>query len=168
MNLFTWVAVAYYANLAQYPVYGTLIQVYDDKSNSNINVHGYCQGTGHATRPTIFLEHGGGSNSMAFVPLANILSAKNWKVCSYDRLGYGRSSSIIVSSTIEKRAEITSKVIAKLTENDTNKNIIMGGWSAGVELSQIYRKIYPTNVQGMIFIDGYPDYITLTAIKQGK
>lgn len=105
---------------------------------------------------------------MAFAPLANVLSAKNWKVCSYDRMGYGISSPVMPLATLENRAYITSRVINKLTENDVNKNIIIGGWSAGVELAQIYRKIYPANVQGMVFMDGYPDYLTLTAIKEGK
>lgn len=57
-------------------------------------MHGYCVGTEHATRPTIVIEHGGGSNSMAFSELGNVLSQNNWKLCSYDRLGYGRSSVI--------------------------------------------------------------------------
>ncbi len=45
-------------------------------------------------RPTIILEHGGGSNSIDFVELGQALSAKDWQLCSYDRLGYGRSSII--------------------------------------------------------------------------
>ena len=44
----------------------------------------------------------------------------------------------------------------------------MGGWSAGVELSQIYGSLYPGDVEGMIFMDGYPNYLTLMAIEDNK
>jgi len=40
----------------------------------------------------------------------------------------------------------------------------MGGWSAGVELSIIYQYYYPQQVVGMVFMDGYPDYLTLGAV----
>lgn len=70
--------------------------------------------------------------------------------------------------TMEKKAQITHKTIARLLENETNKDIVIGGWSAGVELSQVYASIYPTNVKGMVFMDGYPDYITLMAIYDNK
>lgn len=40
------------------------------------------------------MEHGGGSNSIAFTELGRYLATKQWKLCSYDRLGYGRSSVI--------------------------------------------------------------------------
>ncbi len=60
------------------------------------------------------------------------MTANNWKVCSYDRLGYGRSSVIPRYLTIEQGAYIANKVITKLLQNHTNHDIIIGGWSAGV------------------------------------
>ena len=57
-------------------------------------VHAYCVGKEQPVRPTIILEHGGGSNSVAFRELGKALSDKNWKLCAYDRLGYGRSTVI--------------------------------------------------------------------------
>lgn len=51
-------------------------------------------GNEYVTTPTIILEHGGGSNSMAFADLGYKLSSAGWKMCTYDRLGYGRSSII--------------------------------------------------------------------------
>lgn len=44
----------------------------------------------------------------------------------------------------------------------------MGGWSAGVQLSQIYKKNYPNQIQGMIFLDGYPNYLALIGIYENK
>lgn len=105
---------------------------------------------------------------MAFYDLGNVLTGLGWKMCTYDRLGYGRSSVIPRYMTIEKRAELTNGVITKLLESHTNKNVIFGGWSAGVELSLIYANLYPTNVQGLIFMDGYPDYLTLMGIYDNK
>lgn len=105
---------------------------------------------------------------MAFAVLGEELSSKSWKFCAYDRLGYGRSAPIPRYLTIEEKAFITNQMIDKLLENDLNKNIIIGGWSAGVEISQIYRKIYPNNVKGLIFIDGYPDYLSLMSIYDNK
>lgn len=96
------------------------------------------------------------------------MAENGWKLCAYDRLGYGRSSVMPHGMSIEQRTELTDKVISLLLQNDSNKNIIIGGWSAGVEISQIYRKIYPTNVQGMVFLDGYPNYLLLTAIYKNK
>jgi pimeloyl-ACP methyl ester carboxylesterase len=114
------------------------------------------------------LEHGGGSNSIAFLQLGNLISQNNWHLCAYDRLGYGRSSIIPRYLTVEQRAFVTNSVIKELFDGQPNQNIIIGGWSAGVEISQIYAKIYPQNVKGMIFMDGYPDYLILDAICNNK
>lgn len=37
-----------------------------------------------------------------------------------------------------------------------------------MEISQIYANLYPADVQGMIFLDGYPDYLTLMGIEDNK
>lgn len=100
--------------------------------------------------------------------LGRVLETKQWKLCAYDRLGYGRSSVIPRYMSVEKRAEVTNKVITELLKSHTNKNIIMGGWSAGVEISEVYTKLYPTFVQGLLFLDGYPDYLALMAIQDNR
>lgn len=82
--------------------------------------------------------------------------------------GYGRSTIIPRYLTIEEKANITHQVIQKLLQGHTNTKIIIGGWSAGVEISQIYANLYPAEVQGMIFLDGYPDYLTLMGIEDNK
>jgi pimeloyl-ACP methyl ester carboxylesterase len=46
----------------------------------------------------------------------------------------------------------------------SNEKIIMGGWSAGVELALVYQYYYPEQVAGMVFMDGYPDYLILGAV----
>ena len=46
-----------------------------------------------------------------------------------------------------------------------NEKVIYGGWSAGVELSIAFYYYYPERVDGLIFIDGYPDYLLLEAIQ---
>jgi pimeloyl-ACP methyl ester carboxylesterase len=105
---------------------------------------------------------------MAFLELGKQLAQNNWGMCTYDRLGYGRSSVLPRYLTIEKRAEILDKLIQQLLADQSNKKVIIGGWSAGVELSSIYAKLYPVNVQGMLFIDGYPNYLDLMAINDNK
>lgn len=83
--------MVYYTNLSQYPIYGS-IYTFTNEQGQDYNMHGYCIGDEQATRPTIVLEHGGGSNSMAFADLGIKLAQKGWKMCAYDRPGYGRSS----------------------------------------------------------------------------
>lgn len=56
----------------------------------------------------------------------------------------------------EDRVNLTAQIVAKLQEGSSNKNIILGGWSAGVEIIQVYYSLFPQNVKGLIFIDGYP------------
>ncbi len=135
MAVFASVSIVYFANWQQYGVYGQLIEVKIPEKDWKFKIQAYCVGQPQPTRPTIVLEHGGGSNSIAFLQLGNIISQKNWYLCAYDRLGYGRSSILPRYLTVEQRAYITNTVINELLKGQPNQNIIIGGWSAGVEMS---------------------------------
>jgi pimeloyl-ACP methyl ester carboxylesterase len=41
---------------------------------------------------------------------------------------------------------------------------VLVGWSAGVEIIQVFNHYFPVNVTGMAYIDGYPNYRVLEAI----
>lgn len=81
------------------------------------------------------------------------------KVCLYDRLGYGRSSKLIPAQSLKEKTTITNLMFSLLLKSD--ERVIYGGWSAGVEISIAYSYYFPERVDGLIFMDGYPDYLTL-------
>ena len=56
----------------------------------DIKIRVYCTGTKNLTRPSLLLEAGGGSSAIDLIAIQNLLS-KDYRVCSYDRAGYGKS-----------------------------------------------------------------------------
>jgi pimeloyl-ACP methyl ester carboxylesterase len=80
-------------------------------------------------------------------------------MCVYDRLGYGRSSKQIPNQSLKENLQITELMFSLLLKS--KEKVIYGGWSAGVELSIGYSYYFPDRVDGLIFMDGYPDYLVL-------
>jgi len=98
-----------------------------------------------------------------FMPILKELETKGIKTCIYDRLGYGRSAKLIPNQSLKQKMEITNLMLSHVLK--PNERVIYGGWSAGVEVSIAYSYYFPERVDGLIFMDGYPDYLLLEAIQ---
>jgi pimeloyl-ACP methyl ester carboxylesterase len=61
---------------------------------------------------------------------------------------------------------MTNLLFSLLLRSD--EKVIYGGWSAGVELAIAYSYYFPDRIEGLIFMDGYPDYLLLEAIQSNS
>ena len=56
----------------------------------DIKLRVFCSGVSSENKPSILFEVGGGSSGVDIIGLQKKLE-KDYKVCSYDRAGYGKS-----------------------------------------------------------------------------
>lgn len=103
-------------------------------------------------------EHGGGANGISFEAIQQLLGERGRRGCSYDRPGFGRSDMGPADSTPEEDAYRTMQLLQNIGESGP---YIAVGWSAGVEIVQVLAYYFPTNISGLAFIDGYPNYRAL-------
>lgn len=151
-------------NLKKYEVQGQLVTVrvypISQPDGPQINLRINCVGSANG-KSTFLLEHGGGSNGLAFAGVQELLSENGRRSCSYDRPGYGRSDSGPNDATPQENAQRTYDLLKNAGETGP---FVVVGWSAGVEIVQVFAASFPSNVTGMAFIDGYPNYRVLEAI----
>jgi pimeloyl-ACP methyl ester carboxylesterase len=123
---------------------------------SKVDVGGFrlaitCRGTGS---PTVILESGGGNASDAwwFVePLVGNIT----RVCSYDRAGLGRSDARRPGDPMPV-AKIVEELNTLLGAAGISPPCVLGGWSIGGFFNRLYTKRYPSEVLGLVAVDGTP------------
>jgi pimeloyl-ACP methyl ester carboxylesterase len=123
-------------------------------------MHMYCQGPDLRTynRPTIVLEADSGTSGYALIGLQSILtgSTRAWRVCWYDRAGYGWSHQPpLGASTPAITVARLNSLLVQSSEVSNKRGIILVGHGAGAELAQIYAAVYPAQVSGLALLDGY-------------
>jgi pimeloyl-ACP methyl ester carboxylesterase len=127
---------------------------------TTFTMHISCQGPGlnQYQRPTILLEADNYTSGYALVGLQSALvdSSKGWRVCWYDRAGYGWSQQPpLGSSTPDVTAARLNTLLAQSGETANARGFILVGHGAGGELVQIYANRYPSQVRGVALLDGY-------------
>ncbi|MDX6326755.1 MAG: hypothetical protein QOK15_3109 [Nocardioidaceae bacterium] len=114
-----------------------------------------CVGTGS---PTVVLESGLGSPSTAMAGRIAPGVARTTRVCVYDRAGYGRSEP---APTPRDGVQAAADLNALLAAAHETGPFVLAGHSSGAVYIRIYAKTYPTQVAGMVLIDGQsPDAMT--------
>ena len=120
-----------------------------------------CSGTG---APTVVLESGFGSDSMAWVKLQPLL-AKRVRTCAYDRAGYGFSDAGPLPRDFDAEvADLHALVHAAHLETP----VVLVGHSIGSNLVRRYDQLHPQDVAAMVLVDPPPQGLAETAPDYAK
>ncbi len=111
-------------------------------------LHINCQGNQN-NMPTVIIDSGLGGFSLEWQNLQTSLS-KRYKICSYDRAGYGWSDPGPFPRTTKK---IVAELKTLMQRSDLSPPYILLGHSFGGYNMMYFSKAYPEEVVGLILID---------------
>ena len=105
-----------------------------------------CSGSGS---PTVVLESGAITDSMTWADVQPLL-ARTFRVCSYDRAGYGFSEGAASAPYIESTAKDLHALIqaAKIA-----RPVVLVGHSLGTNIVREYASKYRTDVRAIVLLD---------------
>ena len=113
----------------------------------------YCRGQGS---PTVILESEIGSNSGAWSGTEPKI-ARTTRVCSYDRAGLGNSDARRPAKPETVPAtRVVRELHALLKRGGIRPPYVLGGLGFGGFLNRLYAKRYPSEVVGLVSLDGSP------------
>lgn len=143
-------------NAVKKPYPGKLINIGSHRLHIN------CLGEGS---PAIIIDSGIGGFSLEWSKVQNKLS-NNFKVCSYDRAGYGWSDP---GPTPRTTARITRELRILLSEANVTGPYVLVGHSFGGYNIRYFASEYPDLVAGMIFVDAsHPEQFNTEEFKRTK
>jgi pimeloyl-ACP methyl ester carboxylesterase len=105
-----------------------------------------CSGSGSLT---VVLESGAITDSMSWSDVQPLL-AKTFRVCSYDRAGYGFSEGAASAPYIESTAK---DLHALLQAAKIAHPVVLVGHSLGTNIVREYASRYPTGVSAIVLLD---------------
>ncbi len=126
-------------DLARFPAPGKLVDV------DGHLMHIHCQGQGS---PTVVVEQGLQGVSLAWDEI-NKQIALTTRVCAYDRVGMGYSEPIDHPTRATEVAELLHKLLLGAGIED---DLVLVGWSAGGIYIREFHRLYPKNVEAMLFV----------------
>jgi pimeloyl-ACP methyl ester carboxylesterase len=126
-----------------YPPPGQLINLGGRK------LHVYCTGAGPSGRPTVVLEAGAGAFAIDWALVQQPL-ARGFRVCSYDRAGYGWSDP---GGVVDDGERVRDDLHRALALAGAHPPYVMVGASLGSLFVRLYQHHYPAEVVGMVLVD---------------
>ena len=132
------------ADARRFPQQGKSFQLGPEFGNVSLNI--YCSGSG---APTVILDSGLGVPAVGW-DFVQPEVAKFTRVCSYDRAGYGWSTSGPMPRT---SAEIVKELHALLAAAGEKPPYILVGHSFGGYNVRVFNGAYPDEVAGMVLVD---------------
>jgi pimeloyl-ACP methyl ester carboxylesterase len=137
---FIYEAIASRLDKRQYPPPGQLVDV------GGYRLHIQCAGKGS---PTVVLDTGLGSTALYWGKVAPEI-ARDTRVCTYDRAGYGWSD----PGPEPRSSEQIVKELHTLLKNAGEPGpFILVGWSFGGFTARLYPRLYPGEVAGVVLVD---------------
>ena len=140
-----------------YPELPTSVMITSDPSGGTRNVEFWANqpqsnGTMDPSDPLIVLVPGAGASIDSWTTIAESL-ARVGRVIAVNKPGYGKSSPVVDTSTdynVQVIEDIRS-VVAKLA---LGRQIILVGQSIGGAYANLFARLYPQEVAGVVFVDG--------------
>jgi pimeloyl-ACP methyl ester carboxylesterase len=111
-------------------------------------VHLYC--TGKKVSPTVVMIAGASSFSIDFALVQPVLSRTS-RVCAFDRAGYAWSEPYGV---LDDHEQVIRDLRAALMKAGERQGYVLVGQSMGSRFARLYYAQHPTDVAGMVLIDG--------------
>ena len=112
-------------------------------------LHLYCTGDPNAAGPTIVLEAGAYGSSLTWFRIQPVL-AERYRVCSYDRAGFGWSEAAPDERSLALDAEDARRM---LDASDESGPYLLVGMSYGGVIVRQFHQDYPDLVAGLVFVD---------------
>mmetsp|Transcript_64151 Transcript_64151/g.157814 ORF Transcript_64151/g.157814 Transcript_64151/m.157814 type:complete len:501 (+) Transcript_64151:565-2067(+) len=158
---------------SDYNAYQPIGTVYgiDAGGGRRVNMHMRCAGPTDSGKPTFVFEHGGGSNCLALLGIADDLSVRHGRrTCVYDRMGYGWTPSTHTSFGTDSDSLDDSGVLAGRLLDAAGEAgpYVCVGHSAGGEACLKLGLAVGDKLVGVTILDGYPDLIRAGALRPGK
>ncbi len=113
------------------------------------SVHVSCSGVQQKHRPVVVLMAGLGDGTDRIAGLQQALSGSN-RVCSYDRLGEGRSDQPDGPQTMKSTGAVLTKVIRKVSGG---RPVVLAGHSLGGLIAARYAPDHRREVAGVVLMD---------------
>ncbi|MDR7280330.1 alpha/beta fold hydrolase [Catenuloplanes atrovinosus] len=113
------------------------------------SVHVSCSGVQQKHRPVVVLMAGLGDGTDRMAALQQALSRSN-RVCSYDRLGEGRSDQPDRPQTIDSTGAVLTKVIGTVSGG---RPVVLAGHSLGGLIAARYAPDHKREVSGVVLMD---------------
>jgi pimeloyl-ACP methyl ester carboxylesterase/streptogramin lyase len=110
----------------------------------------YCTGQGS---PTVILQSAFRAGAGEWGYLQPQLATQT-RVCSYDRPGLGQSNALPSSAKIPGALQVAQQLHALLQKANVAGPYILAGHSLGGMFSRMFAATYPSDVVGMVMIDG--------------
>ena len=148
------------AGYRKYPPRGNFYDVEVSGHAGTQRLHAYCTGPVNASRPTIWLEIGGGGHSSTdFLDVQDGLNAASWRTCTYDPPGCGWSGYFVTALPMQ----LTAQLMAAMGE--PGPFIILGDMDDGAERAYSYALAYPDTVRAVIALQygGSGEFTTLAS-----
>ncbi|MDO0932666.1 alpha/beta hydrolase [Streptomyces sp. DG2A-72] len=108
-----------------------------------------CSGNATEDKPLVMLMAGGGDGLDTMADLQKTLSEKG-RVCSYDRLGEGKSDQPNGTQTIDDSAKILTGVLDRLAGD---RSVVLVGHSLGGYIAARYAPDHPDRIKGLVLMD---------------
>jgi predicted alpha/beta hydrolase family esterase len=105
---------------------------------------------GETTSPTVIIESGRGNTAGDWQDVEPDV-AKFARICSYDRAGLGASDPRPTTATGDDVARELHTALANL---GIEPPYVLAAHSIGVLYSRLFAELYPSDVAGMVFVDG--------------
>ncbi|MGP4011484.1 alpha/beta fold hydrolase [Streptomyces sp. 4N124] len=108
-----------------------------------------CSGDAMGDKPLVMLMAGGGDGLDTMAGLQKTLGEKS-RVCSYDRLGEGKSDKPNGTQTIDDSAKILTVVLDRLAGD---RSVVLAGHSLGGYIAARYAPDHPDRIKGLVLMD---------------
>ncbi|HKK16051.1 MAG TPA: alpha/beta hydrolase [Gammaproteobacteria bacterium] len=117
-------------------------------------LHMLCEGQG---KPAVIMDAGIGGFSLEWIPVQRLLRTETYRVCVYDRAGYGWSDPGPSPRTTD---QIVEELHTLLNTAGVNPPYILVGHSFGGYNMQYFAKAYPQEVGGLVLVDSsHPEQV---------
>jgi pimeloyl-ACP methyl ester carboxylesterase len=112
-------------------------------------LHLHCQGPVTPNAPTVVLEAGLGESSLTWAGVAPALT-KNYRVCAYDRAGYGWSDPAPTGPSASGTVADLHRLLAAAGESPP---YVLVGHSLGGVYARLFAYTYPGETAGLVLLD---------------